>query len=447
MIESPNIVLVVLEGVRADHLSCEGYARETTPVLDSLARGGVRFARAFSPSPSTLPAHASIWTGRHPISHGATEETPCLQSRHPTLPERFRAAGYRTGAFCADPVVSPATGFGPGFDRFVTQDSYVNWANRAVTFGRRAADRLLRRSDAGARRTNRAFDRWLGSSKSPFLAFLHYAETGWPLRVPPPCERLFLPGEGEVERAQALVERLSANPEAVLDAEERELLRGLYDGALRYADQRVGELVELLRERGLWEKTLLVVTSDHGVELGRAAATLSRSSLSDGWLRVPLLLHGPGRVPAGFVVEELAQLTDLLPTMLAVAGMAEGPEPLPGRALIRDGGVTPGPEFVVAESFRSATKAGEGDPRPVSPGRAKMLRTRREKFVWHSDEKNEFYDLVADPGECANRISSDPDRGDALRRRLFDWLAKVERFDPTRGVTSDAMSQVAGGRV
>src|SRR5438045_4211719 len=116
-----NVVLVVLDGARADHLSCAGYHRETTPFLDRVAREGVRFANMIATAAWTLPAHASLFTGLHAATHGATDERRFLSARHPLLPEYVKAAGYRTAAWCVNPWVSPETGFGRGFDAFFTQ--------------------------------------------------------------------------------------------------------------------------------------------------------------------------------------------------------------------------------------------------------------------------------------------------------------------------------------
>jgi arylsulfatase A-like enzyme len=156
MAESLNVLLVVLGSARADHLSCYGYTRETTPVIDALAREGVRFSAMIATAASALSAHASLFTGAPAVVHGATEERGSLAARGPVLAEWFKAAGYRTAAFCTHPAVSPDTGFGRGFDAFFTQRYHNRIAARAVSLGRRASDALLRRRDAGARRTNQA---------------------------------------------------------------------------------------------------------------------------------------------------------------------------------------------------------------------------------------------------------------------------------------------------
>jgi arylsulfatase len=421
-----NILLIVADGVRADHLSCYGYGRATTPVLDRLAREGVRFTNMFSSAPSTLAAHASLFTGLHAVSHGATSEHPRLMVAAEPLAAKVRSAGYRTAAFSTNAWVSPEYGFAAGFDAFFTQRYHSPLANRAVAFGRRTADRLLRRTDGGARRTNAALSRWLASGDRPFFAFVHFNETHLPVLAPPPFERLFINGTEDLERARTVNAELVSDTREIAEAERR-LLVGLYDGALHYVDQRIGDLSEALRIAGVWDNTLVIVTSDHGESFGEHGVVGHRGGLYDEVLHVPLIMRSPERVPSGFVVDELSQTTDILPTVLEMIGVDGGAPCSGSRPLLRDGRVLPGPEFVVSERFRRVTTAsGEDDAAAV---RTKAIRTRRDKFIWRSDEANELYDLTSDPREQRNLIETSTHRADALRRQLFDWLAEVEAFD------------------
>ncbi|MBI3783866.1 MAG: sulfatase [Deltaproteobacteria bacterium] len=427
-----NVLLIVLDGVRADHMSCYGYDRQTTPFLDELAREGVRFSNMTAVAPTTLAALAAVFTGLHSVTHGATSEHPTLLAHHPVLAEVLRAAGYRTAAFCTNPNVAPENGLGRGFDAFVTQRFQNQLAMRAVSFGRRAADRLLRRSDGGARRTNLAFARWLGEADKPFFAYLHYNEARLPIQTPPQFARQFLGGRVDFPRALEVNSKARqwSRPPASVSPEDRTILGDLYDGALRYVDHCVNETVSSLRARGVWERTLVVVTADHGVSLGEQGVVGHASGLSDTLLRVPLLLRCPSIVPQGFVIDELAQTTDIAPTVCSLLGLSAVAFPR-GRTLLAAERATPGPSFVIAERFRpypertpgAESSAGEEDVR------MKAIRTRREKFIWRSDEVNELYDVAADPGECTNLIEHDTQRADVLRRQLFDWLADADAFE------------------
>src|SRR5262245_37916564 len=163
-----NVLLVVLEGARADHMGCYGYGRETTPFLDQVARQGVRCTAAYTTAPAALPAAASLLTGLFAHAHGATEESGNLLPGAPLLPELLRGAGYRTAAFCPAPTISPEHGLGRGFERFYTGRGQGRITGTAADYARRASDRVLGRADAGARRTTQALLEWLNDGPAPF---------------------------------------------------------------------------------------------------------------------------------------------------------------------------------------------------------------------------------------------------------------------------------------
>jgi arylsulfatase A-like enzyme len=435
MTERLNVLVVVLDCARVDHLSCYGYTRKTSPFLDEVARDGVRFLNMIATAPWTLPSHASLFTGMYSVTHGATDENRFLSPRHKILPEYLKAAGYRTAAFCTNPWVSPETGFGRGFDAFFTQRYHNRLAARALLYGRKASDRLLRRKDSGARRTTQALKRWLATSAQPFFAFVHFNETHLPFQPPPPYDRMFLPKGVGAARVCAVNQDCNkyVAGQAAMNDEDFAILTALYDGEIRYVDSRLREIADCLQARDEWDRTLFIVTADHGENLGEHGMLGHKFALYDTLLRVPLLLRCPPRVPQGFVVEELAQMTDVLPTVSRVLEVADDGGRLQGRPLLDAGRVTAGPAFTVSERFRPNLSAFQQrfpgfDTRPFDV-RKKAIRTKREKFVWHSDEANEFYDLLADPGETTNLIACEGERADGLRRQLFDWLATVDKFE------------------
>jgi arylsulfatase len=422
--ETLNVLLVVLEGARADHLSEAGYERDTTPFVDQVAREGVRFTHAFTSAPSSVAAHASMLTGLFPSLHGVTEETPLLGPAPRVLPEVLKAAGYRTAAFCPDPALGPEAGFGRGFDRFFTQRVGGRITGRAADYARRASDRVLVRGDAGARRTTHALLEWLADGTQPFFAFVHYREAARPIRPAAPYDRTFMPASLSAAQARNANEPAPGRGRAV-STDESAALAALHDGALRYVDQRVRQVADALDATGRWDQTLLILTASYGEDLGELGSIDGPPSLGDTTLHVPLIMRCPRRIPAGFVVKEFAQPTDLLPTIAALSGCTID-APVQGRALLTDSGATAGPDAVMAELFRSAQAA------PAV--RRKVIRTRREKFVWQSDEANALYDLGRDPGEQRNLADTEPDRADRLRRRLFDWLADGQRWAAAHGL-------------
>lgn len=426
MADKLNVLLVLIEGARSEHLSVFGAKRRTTPFLEDVAADGVRFPHMLTVAPSTVSAHASLLSGLFPSAHGTHDENPLLEPDVPLLPEMFVAAGYRTAAFCTSQAVSPEAGFGRGFETFHTQRYQNRLADRAVHYGRRASDRLLRRSDAGGRRTNDALREWLPTGQQPFFAFVHFDEPRLPLRTNLTPEPGFdVEPPARLAAAAQDVEAFLAerNP---LAGDELAALRTFYDIALRYVDARIAEIAAMLQERGEWDRTLLVVTADHGQSFGEHGVLGDAAGLHDSLLRVPLLLRCPGRVPQGFVVDEIAQTVDVAPSILAAAGIPL-PRPMQGRALFAEGRATPGPEFAVAERFRPDLTGMQRRFPEVDVGRwdvrMKALRSRTEKFVWRSDEDNALYDLGADPDEKQNLIATAMERGDGMRAKLFDWFA------------------------
>lgn len=441
--EALNVLLVVLEGARVDHLSRSGDERDTTPFLDQVAREGVRFPHAYTTAPASLPAQASMLSGLSASLHGATEETLALGPAPRLLPELLKAAGYRTAAFCPDPSISPQSGFGRGFDRFYTQRVGGRITGRAADYARRASDRVLGRGDAGARRTTHALLDWLNISPDPFFAFVQFREPLRPLRPPAPYDRIAMPAALTAAHARAVNQIIDGQARPA-SADEAAVLAALHDGALRYADLRLKQIADALAADDRWERTLFIVTASYGEDLGETGTVGGAVSLRDATLHVPLILRCPGRIPGGFVVDEFAQPIDLLPTIAALTGCGLD-APVQGRALLTVSGATPGPRAVVAEAFRAAGEA------TVQAGtfavRRKAIRTRREKFIWRSDEANALYDLGRDPDERHNLAEAQPERADRLRRMLFDTLADGERWGAEHGVSrGDAISWPALAR-
>jgi arylsulfatase A-like enzyme len=442
--EPLNVLLIVLEGARVDHLSAAGEPA-TTPFLEQVAREGVRFPHAFTSAPASVPAVASMLTGLFASLHGATEETRALGPAPRLLPELLRAAGYRTAAFCPHPAISPQNGFGRGFDRFYTQRVGGRIAGRAADYARRASDRVLGRGDAGARRTTYALLDWLSASPEPFFAFVHFREPLRPLRPPAPYDRTAMPAGLTAAQARAANQPGDDTARPVVSADETAALAALHDGALRYVDLRLRQIADALAAGDRWERTLFIVTASYGEDLGERGSLGGPASLCDATLRVPLLLRCPGRIPAGFVVDEVAQPVDLLPTIAALSGCPLD-APVQGRALLTASGASTGPRAVLVEAFRPLASALASAGDPLDTVRRKVIRTRREKLVWRSDEANALYDLAHDPDERENIAEQHPERVDRLRRALFDWLADGERWGAAHGLPAGEVAGVGALR-
>jgi arylsulfatase A-like enzyme len=311
----PNVLVYVIDTLRADHLGCYGYRRPTSPRIDAFARSGIVFTRAVAQSSWTLPSIGSILTGRTPPQHGAVSPEHGLRLRVPTLAELLRAHGYTTAAFVTNYLGSDVFGLGRGFStfRFYREQG-----------SRRAAVYL--RSDALFRRVRR----WLARApREPFFLYVHATDPHFPYDPPRRFARPFVSRAAEGERARVLAEgrplhngreEWGTRP-APVDARTVGLLGDLYDGEIRMADEYFGALLALLAERGLLERTLVVLTSDHGEEFGEHGGIAHGQTLHGEVLNVPLVVRLPGGVRGGSRVERLAQHADIVPTVLDAAGL------------------------------------------------------------------------------------------------------------------------------
>lgn len=293
-----SVVLVVLDTVRADHCSAYGYGKPTTPRLDRLAAEGLLFEHARATAPWTLPSHASLFTGRLAHQHGCHWEHRWLADSQETMAERLRDRGFATLGVTTNPNASSLYHLDQGFDDF-----RETW---------RLRERHRGRSDSAI--ANAEIREWLEQRDDgrPFFLFVNYADAHLPYAPPPPYDRLF-------GIANARATALAGRPDllqATLVGDEKvgpqdvPGLSALYDGDVRTADERLGELVDLLDELGLKDDTLLIVTSDHGELLGEGGRVDHQLSLAESLLRVPLVVRYPRYVrPAR--VREPVSLADI----------------------------------------------------------------------------------------------------------------------------------------
>ncbi|MEP7380609.1 MAG: sulfatase [Gemmatimonadota bacterium] len=321
--DAPNVILPILDTVRAENLSVYGYERPTTPNLEQLALEGTTFDAAISTAPWTAPSHSSMLTGRYPTHNGNTYLSPMADSM-PTVTEVFRDHGYATGAFMGN------AGYGGhemGFDRaFIRYDDYpaslaqAMWSttftqldvsqglidavrNRSLWRVRRALTRSsfriigLKRADKNP--ANTIVDNFFGwrdqVGARPYFAMLNFIDAHEPYLSP--NQDRYNAGKRDIDR---------------------------YDGAIAFEDSIIGSLVARLRERGELERTVFVVTADHGEQLGEHGLTRHGNSLYLELLHVPLLMRAPGRVPAGLRIPAVVSLRDIPSTLLDLAALPQG---------------------------------------------------------------------------------------------------------------------------
>jgi arylsulfatase A-like enzyme len=308
MSEWEHVVVLSADALRADHLSCYGYRRETSPVLDNLASESLRFTNAYSASSHTREAVPALLTGKYPDV--AVDENYRLAAG--TVASLLSGRGFATGGFHSNPFVSRAYGFDHGFDTF--DDDLHLGQHRLVALAQRALDKLRNRHYARATEINERSLDWIDSldEGQPFFLWNHYMDTHGPYEPPAEYARTYLDRPVSDEDAQSLYQRAIADPESVTDDERKQLI-DLYDAEIQYNDAQIGAFLDALRERELLERALLIVTADHGDAFGEHGYYEHPRYLHEELTHVPLLVRPPGG--AGEVVTTPVSTLDIVATI------------------------------------------------------------------------------------------------------------------------------------
>lgn len=341
-----NIVLLSIDALRIDHLSCYGYGANTTPYIDTLAEGGVRFTNAFSASSHTREAVPALLTGEYPdvaIDKDFTLNADTLAT--------YLSATHSTGAFHSNPYVSRAYEFHRDFDKF-DDDMRFGWS-RLLTLGQRALNKFILnrgRYHARADEINKRSLDWLDSlGDEPFFLWNHYMDVHGPYN-PPEDYTGHINHHISDSEAQDLYNRCVDNPNS-LTGDERQIIMDLYDGEIRYTDAMIGKLLSALQTRELLEDTLVILTADHGELLGENGRFAHPRILSNELIHIPLILYGPGITSQ--VDNRSVSALDIVPTVLNTVG--RDTDDLPGEELLSETAPTDSERIV----FSSAL--GEGD--------------------------------------------------------------------------------------
>ncbi|MCH2173117.1 sulfatase [Myxococcota bacterium] len=410
---APDIVLVSIDSLRADHLGCYGYEPETSPTLDALAELGARFENAMSTTSWTLPSHAALFTGMFDTTHGLVDNGLRLHPGHTTLAETLRGAGYQTAGFFGGPYLHPTFGLGQGFDFYRSCMTRIasDVSGADVRDAARAEDGGAH-ADVTGPETVRAVSEWLdGVDERPFFLFVHLWDVHYDYIAPPEYVQRFDPDyAGDLDGLD-----LMGNPRIHAGMAKRDLehLIALYDAEIRFTDDVMAQLLAALERAGRLASSIVVVTADHGEEFFEHGSRGHAQTLFDEVLRVPLLISSPGRIPAGQVIEDPVQLVDVMPTLLGLAGVSI-PAGVQGRDL---------------------TPLLMGEPLPTEPALVELrldgrnvsgLRTRSEKLLTAGDQRGMWFDLNSDPrerralriqGQRANRVR------EGLDQKLEEALA------------------------
>jgi arylsulfatase A-like enzyme len=414
---SPNVLLIILDTVRAWNLGVYGYSRPTTPRLAGVAQQGAVFERVLSTAPWTTPAHASLFTGRNPNELSVSWTAP-LNGEHVTVAEALAAAGYETSAFVANyRYAGSSTGLARGFARYDDYPRDPIHALRSTSIGSRllaknwVAERVGRRLLVGGKvggEVSGAFVRWLDRERNrdrPFFTFLNYFDAHAPYLAPAPWDSTYAraaPGAGDRRAEYWRRMQRAFGPSPVPVNELSESLDG-YDGAINYLDVQVDSVLEALAARGLLDNTLVIVTSDHGELFGEHGVIQHGNSMYLPVLHVPLLLRWPGRVPAGARVGAPVSLRHVARTIVEAAG-AQAPG-IGGTSLTSfwGGGGLDGPPsdtlFAALDYNRSLPRF---PPSPVLRGPMASIVLDSLHYIRNGDGTEELYHLGRDSWEVRN---------------------------------------------
>ncbi len=380
----PDVYLITIDTLRADHVGCYGYKQVETPALDALAADGVRFSEAFTHSPITNTSHITILTGLLPSVHGVTDFGVPLSPQHVTAAELLKKQGYQTAAFIGAVILDSNT-LAPGLDRGF--DFYDNFPAKTETKER--WDRVERRGMEVVEHAEAWFDK---HRAGPHFVWVHLFDPHDPYEPPPPFSEKYKDH--------------------------------LYDGEIAYADSAVANWIAFLKKAGTYDNSIIIISGDHGDGLGEHGEDTHGLFLYDSTLHIPLIVKTPIKTGAtahhGAVIDSQVRTTDILPTILSATGVA-APAELNGESLLP---LIDGPKSSDRELF------GETDY-PLRWGWAPLRALRADNTKWIEAPRPELYDLQADPKEVKNLYapggsnSAINSKVESMQVEMAKWKAKL----------------------
>jgi len=427
----PNVVVIVSDALRADRLGCYGAARVKTPNLDALAARGVRANTMYASASWTVPTTASLFTGLYPGSHGLQTYHDRLRDDAVTIASVFHDAGYATGGFSGNPILTAHAGFDAGFQVWDPEidRSPLERHPRAPIVPTLVALHLWAPPDTlprGGKVLDRALA-WLDGRRTPgpFFLYVHFMDTHDPYDPPAPFDTMYgapgNPGDGFRMNVGTLNDIMMGRQ--VVTPADFERMEQLYDGAVSYVDAEVGRLEKELENRALAGSTLLVFAADHGEEFLDHGDLEHTRTLYEEVVRIPLIVSGPG-ARSGIVLDGPVRQVDVAPTILEAAGLSF-PDKIEGQSLWGEisRGDAPGPRPAWMElvhlGFRSpyhwlfALREG-----PMKLIGSSFYRSFDDPWRW------ELYDLAADPKETHDLARERIDEAAALRKSLTEWARR-----------------------
>ncbi|MFC1668731.1 sulfatase [Chlamydiota bacterium] len=455
MKSKPNIILLILDTARAQNFSCYGYSKETSINIDRISQEGILFENAISSSPWTLPAHASIFTGMYPSIHGCNETHTFLPKNVLTLPVFLKTLGYKTYGVSSNSWISNDFGFENGFDVFIRvwqllqhETNLAHPSYRGVNKYKRAIGLLnqgnittniingiygkyfSRKYDYGAKRINRILARLIRNDfrqNQPFFLFVNYLEPHLKYKPPDPFIRQFLP-KGISKRAALTVNQDAwryMGGEISMSLLDFEILKALYDAEIAYLDFRIGEVYRLLKESKLLDNTVLIITSDHGENLGEYNLMDHQYSLYDTLLKIPLILKLPGVQMRGERVTHVVESMDIFSTIINVLEIDKKymTSKIPGKNLfekevnrtVLSEYLAPHPDISTISKLYPNSKFSLYDKNLIA------LRTNEWKIIVSSSGETKLFNIHTDSHEKKDLSSTFPEVCKRLEKKVLEW--------------------------
>jgi arylsulfatase A-like enzyme/cytochrome c-type biogenesis protein CcmH/NrfG len=398
-----NVVLITIDTLRADHVGCYGYRQIKTPNIDGLAADGVRFERAFAVVPVTLPSHSSMLTGTYPMLSGMHDFSGNkLSPLQPTLASVLKQAGYQTGAVIGAAVLDSRFGLNQGFDFYYDhfEFSRLDEAN---------LDEMERPGNVVADVALDWLEKdWLAkNSQKKFFLWMHLYDPHFPYHPPEPYSREY-----------------AAQP---------------YDGEIAFADEQVGRLLRFLKEKGIYQNTVIVLCGDHGESLGEHGEKTHGFFIYNATMHVPLIIRLPEQLPRQLPEKTVARtladpvsLVDLMPTVLEAVGL-QVPSQVQGRSLLRE--IRPDPSAPDAQANHERTLYGETFLPRIHFDWSELRGSENTKYHFIDAPRPELYDLTKDPGETHNLLTEKKAVAEEMRAKLVamirDYSAGKELAEKT----------------
>lgn len=420
------MVLITIDTLRADHLGCYGYPRNTSPTIDALAQNATVFTQCVSQSTGTLPSHSSIFCSLNPPSHGAVHNLSALSPEVPSLVRLFRDNGYRTGAVVSSAVVHSGSGLNQGFQDY-------NDSLDSTELNRNNAER---RADS----TTGAAIEWIWKRNGErFFLWIHYIDPHGAYYPPEQYRQLFVDDKYYSEEGELPIGETHFQPnviplyQALPASREPANYISQYDAEIRFVDEHINRLLQFMKKTDLMANTIIVVTSDHGEILTGRDFYFSHSIRTyDELALIPLIVYFPN-APAHRRIDEQVRAIDILPTIMDRLKI-KNPHPIHGRSLMPlvrgDAEFEPKPAIVFSEY---------GSPKlDEKVGAQRTIRTETWKFTQNApDGSEELYNLVDDPAEKTNLA----DRETEVLNSMKEMLEKWEKSITTRKVAKPELSR------